>query len=236
MPESIMPNLRMLCCTALPFGTPRKTARGRLLAVAVLAVALGGTAAQAQKIAIVDMQKAVLFTSDGKKAAAAIDAKFAPLKAQLEQLQKDITAKQDQFLKNRATMNEAAISAAQSEIEAMSTSLKRKREDAQQDLQEEENNQLGAIMPKLQQVINAYALLNQFNFVVDTSANPNNLVYAHESINITAAVVAAYEKASGAPAAAASPAPPNAAAPKTAAPAAPKTTAPAAPKTTAPAK
>ncbi len=204
-----------------------------MIAVSALAVALGGGVAHAQKIAIVDMQKALLATSDGKKAAAAIDAKFSPVKADLDKLQKDITAKQDAFTKGRNTMSQSAITAAQAEIESMANALKRKQEDAQQDLQDEENKQLGAIMPKLQQVINAYATANQLTFVVDTSASPNNLVYADGSINITGAVVTAYEKTSGTPAAAATPT----AAPKTpaATTSAPKATTPA-PKTAAPAK
>jgi outer membrane protein len=172
-----------------------------LLAITVLAAALGGATAQAQKIAIVSMQQAVLATSDGKKAAVAIDAKFAPLKAQLEQLQKDIIAKQNQLTKNGSTMTPAAVTAAQTEIQSLTTALKRKQEDAQQDLQDEESKQLGGIVPRLTQVINAYAVANQITFVVDTSASPNNLVYADGKINITAAIVEGYEKAAGAPAA-----------------------------------
>jgi outer membrane protein len=209
-------------------------------AVTALAAALGGGVAQAQKISIVNMQQAVLATSDGKKAAAAIDAKFAPVKAQLEQLQKDITAKQNAFSKGRTTMSAAEITRGQADIESLTTALKRKQEDAQQDLQDEESKQLGSIVPKLQQVINTYAVANQITFVVDTSASPNNLVYADGSINITAAIVAAYEKgagAAGAPAASGTTAPktpasttttpkPPAVTPKPPATTAPKTAAP----------
>lgn len=195
----------------------------------VFAVALSAGVAQAQKIAIIDMQKAVLATSDGKKAAAAIDSKFAPMKAQLDQLQKDIVAKQDQYTKTRSTLSPTAATAAQAEIAKLTTELTRKKEDAQQDLQDEESKQLGSIVPKLQQMINSYAAANQISFVVDTSANPNNLIYADGSLNITAAVVAAYEKAAGAPAPAAS------AAPRTPA-AAPRPPAATAPKTSTPAK
>lgn len=212
-------------------GAPGRKAFAKAFAVSALALVAGSGLAEAQKIAIIGMQQALLATSDGKKAAAAIDAKFAPVKAQLEQLAKDIKDKQDQFTKGRATMNASATAAAQAQIEALSTALKRKQEDAQQDLQEEENKQLGGIMPKLQQIINAYAVLNQITFVVDTSASPNNLVYADGSLNITAAVVTAYEKAAAVPAAAA--APPKAATPATTTP---KTPLAPAPKTTAPPK
>jgi outer membrane protein len=200
------------------------------LCAPLLAVALSAGVAQAQKIAIIDMEQAMLATSDGKKAAAAIDGKFAPVKAQLDQLQKDIVAKQDQYTKTRSTLSATAASAAQTEIEKLTTDLKRRQEDAQQDLREEESKQFGNIMPKLEQMINAYAVANQITLVVDTSANPNNLIYADKALNIIAPVIMAYEKAAG------SPAPATSAAPKQPAATAPRPPAATAPKTTTPAK
>ena len=105
------------------------------LCASLLVVALSGGVARAQKIAIIDMQQAVLATSDGKKAAAAIDAKFAPLKTQLDQLQKEIVAKQDEYSRTRSTLSATAATAAQTEIQRLTTELTRKQEDAKQDYQ-----------------------------------------------------------------------------------------------------
>lgn len=196
----------------------------KTIVMSALAVALSGVAAQAQKIAVLDMQATILATPDGKKAALDIDAKFAPRKVELQQIQKDLTDKQDKLSKGGATMSPAAVKSAQAEIDLLTTTLKRKQEDAQQDLQDEENKQLGAIVPKLQQVINAYAALNQISVVVDSSANPNNLIYAESSLNIMGPVLAAYEKATAPVAGAA--AAPKATAPASAAPKTPATTTP----------
>ncbi len=208
-----------------------RVACSRAFVLPALAVVLGSGAAQAQKFAIIDMQKAVLATSDGRKATEAINTKFAPLKTQIDQLAKDIQAKQDAFTKNRATMSPSAAAAAQAEIESMTTSFNRKREDAQQDLNEEENKQLGVIVPKLQQIITQYAAANGITFVLDTSTDRNNLIYGDGSLNIISPVVLAYEKAAGT--AAAAPTTPPAAAPP-----APKTSTPATtvPRTAAPGK
>ncbi len=194
--------------------------------MAALAVTLGGGIAQAQKIVWIDMQAAMLATSDGKKAGAAIDAKFTPVKADLDKLQKTITDKQDQFTKGRATMSPAALGTLQTEIASLTTQLKRKQEDAQQDLQEEESKQFAPIMQKLTQVINTYAALNQVTLVIDASANPNNLLIADKSLNIVEPVVLAYEKQAGGTPAPAAPAP-GAAKPPAASTPAPKATAPA---------
>jgi hypothetical protein len=121
---------------------------------------------------------------------------------------KNIQVKQDAFTKNRATLSPSAATAAQADIQDLTTKLQRRQEDAQQDLQDEENKQLGVIVPKLQQIINQYAAANGITFVIDTSANPNNLIYGDASLNITVPIVTAYEKANGgivAPGAAPSP-------------------------------
>ncbi len=195
--------------------------RNRLLAISTVAVGLTGVA-HAQKFAIIDMQKAVLATSDGKKASQAINDKFAPVKAAIDKLAADITAKQNDFSKNRATMTPTQVNTAQSELENLTTALKRKQEDAQQDLDDEENKQLGSIVPKLQQVINEYAAANQITIVLDSSAAQNNMIYGDGSLNIISPIVLAYEKGSGG----------AAAAPAGAAPKAPATSAPKAPAAT----
>ena len=174
------------------------------------------------------MQEAVLATSDGKKASAAINDKFGPLKTQIDQLAKDIQAKQDAFTKTRTTMTPAQTTAAQTEIQTMTTSLQRKQEDAQQDLNDEESKQLQPIVQKLQQTINQYAAANQIILVVDTSISPNNLIYGDKALNIIGPVVAEYEKASSGTAAT----PPSGTAPAGGTPPGPK----AVPRTPTPAK
>jgi|SRR6185312_894375 len=216
----------------------------RLLSLSALVLVLGTGAAQAQKFAMINMQQAVLATTDGKKASAAINTKFTPVKAEIDQMAKDIQAKQDAFTKNRATLSPAALTAAQAEIQDLTTKLQRRQEDAQQDLQDEENKQLAVIVPKLQQIINQYAAANGITFVIDSSANPNNLIYGDASLNIIAPIVTAYEKANGgvvaAPGAAPAPSgtPPAATKPPAArgaaAGATPKSTPAPAPKTGAP--
>ncbi len=210
----------------------------RLLSLSALALVLGTGAAQAQKFAIINMQQAVLLTTDGKKASAAINAKFSPVKAEIDEMVKNIQAKQDAFTKNRATLSPAATTSAQAEIQDLTTKLQRRQQDAQQDLQDEENKQLNEIVPKLQQIINQYAAANGISFVIDTSANPNNLIFGDASLNIIAPVVTAYEKANGGVVPPAAGTAPSGAAPTTAThppgpERAPRTTAPA-PKTTAP--
>ena len=61
------------------------------------------------KIGVIHVQEALISTKEGQKAAAELQAKFAPKKSELEKKQGDITTLQDQLRKGSATMSEASI-------------------------------------------------------------------------------------------------------------------------------
>ena len=207
------------------------------------ALALGfvlSAAAQTQKIAVLDMQGALLQTQDGQKAAAELKTKFGPKEAEFTKRQQDLAAKQEQYRKGEATMSADAKAAATRDIETMTRNLQRDADDAKADFQTEENRLLGGIMEKMKAVLQKYATDNQLAMIVDISTQPNNLLYADQSTNVTAAIISLYDKsnsvspgagaaapAAGGAAAQRRPAatPPATAAPK---PAAPKPAAPAA--------
>lgn len=191
--------------------------------MAAMAVLLAGTSAWAQKAAVIDMQGAILATKDGQKASAELKDKFGPKEQEINKRGQDLVAKQTAFQKGAATMSDAARAAAQRDIETIQKNLQRDTDDARTDVQAEENRLLGGIMQKMQAVMQKYAADKQVSVIIDISTQPNNLLYADKSINITADIIAAYDAAGAAPAAK-----PSAAAPKPAtAPAKPAAPAPA---------
>lgn len=196
-----------------------------------LALSLSGWA-QTQKIAVIDMQGALLQTKDGQKAAAELKTKFGPKEQEFNQRQQQLAAKQAQYRKTENTMSADAKAAAERDIQTLTKNLQRDTDDTKADFQQEENRLLGGIMQKMQQVYTKYANDNQLTMIVDISSQPNNLLYADQSVNITAAVIALYDKSAAvtppaAPGAGPATKPP-AAAPATPTPA-PRKTAPAGP-------
>ena len=189
--------------------------RSNFTIASVFALALGlGASAQAQKLAVIDMQGSLLSTSDGKKAAEELKAKFGPKEAEFSKRQQDLAAKQDQLRKGANTMSEAAKASAERDIAAITKTLQRDADDTKADFQAEENRLLGGILSKMQAILTKYATDNQISMIVDVSQQPNNLLYADQAVNISAAVIALYDQAAGAPAAKPEPAKPAAPAPK----------------------
>src|ERR1700721_1381445 len=74
--------------------------RNRFIVAPLVALACSLSAlAQTQKLAVIDMQSALLGTKDGQKAAAELKAKFAPKEQELQKRQQELQSKQDQFRK-----------------------------------------------------------------------------------------------------------------------------------------
>jgi outer membrane protein len=208
--------------------------RSRLMIAPLLVVAssLSAWAQAPQKIAVIDMQSALLGTKDGQKAAAELQSKFTPKQQEFQKRQSDLTAKQDQLRKTENTISEDAKAALARDIDTMTRNLQRDTQDAQTDLQEEQQRLLGDLSQRMNQVLGKYANDKQLTLVMDVSGQPNNVLFASSAIDITRDIIALYDQSAPSAPPSAPPAsasrPPAAVTPR---PAAPK---PATPITAAP--
>ena len=188
-----------------------------ILPVVALALAAGAVPrSQAQtRIAVADIQTALLRTKDGAKAADEIKAKFGPKEAEFNKRAQDLAAKQSQYQKAAATMSDEAKASTERDIQTAQKNLQRDADDTKADFQAEEQRLLSPIMEKMRAVLNKYAAEKQLTMVVDVSqgGQGNNVLFADAASNITLALVAEYDKAEPAPAAA-KPAPIKPAAPQ----------------------
>jgi Skp family chaperone for outer membrane proteins len=157
----------------------------------------------------------LLRTKDGGKAADEIKAKFGPKEAEFNKRAQDLAAKQSQYQKAAATMSDEAKASTERDIQAAQKNLQRDADDTKADFQAEEQRLLSPIMEKMRAVLNKYAAEKQLTMVVDVSqgGQGNNVLFADAASNITLALVAEYDKAEPAPAAA-KPAPIKPAAPQ----------------------
>ena len=208
--------------------------RSKLITIPALAALCGAMAWGQQaplKIAVIDMQSALLGTKDGQKAVAEFKAKFAPREQEFQKRQSDLAAKQAQFQKTQNTMSDEAKANLQADIAKITKDLQRDTQDAQQDAQEEQQRLLNELGGRVMQVINKYANDNKITMVFDVTngAQGNNLLFASTSIDITRDIIALYDQTSAAAPAAKAPEAPAAAPAPARRPAAPAAAAPAAP-------
>jgi len=188
------------------------------------ALVLAALSVQAQNLAVIDMQGAILKTTDGQKAAQDLRAKYDPIQQALAKRGQALTAKQEQYRKTVDSMNDTAKASAEREIQAMMKDIQRDADDAKTDAQQDQNKALAPILQRLETIMRKYAAEKQISMIVDLSSQPNNLLFAAASTNITTDVIDLYNKAAATPAA-----------PPAAKPAATTPTTTAAPKKTTPA-
>ena len=183
------------------------------------------------KIAVINLSEAMARTKEGQKAAAEINTKFGPKKADFDKRQADIEQLNDKLNKGRATMSEDAQKQLAAEIQKKGTDLKRFGEDSQTEMDNDEAKITQELQMKMGPVLQQYAIQNNYAVVIDVGQQSPVLWYA-AATNITDTMVALYDQAhpvAGAPAAAPGTAKPNPAAGAPAATTPGKPAAPAAP-------
>ena len=153
------------------------------------------------KVAVINIQSALVSTKDGQKAANEITTRFSPKKADFEKRQNELTQLQDQLNRGRNTLSDEARQNLVREIDQKTKSLKYDTEDAQAELNQEEQKIMGELFARVRAVVDKYAKDNGYVLVLDDSSQ-QVMVYASSSIDITRDIIELYDKNS-----AASPAP-----------------------------
>ena len=181
-----------------------------LLAVLVGPLYLGAqSATPAQsKIGVINIQAAIANTAEGKKVMADLQTKYKPRQQELERLQQEIQAIQDQLAKQSTTLSEDEQARLSREAEDKQKLLKRSAEDAQNDFNHDRDEALNKLGQKMVHVITDYAQQNGFTLVLDDAQMP--VYFAAKDIELTAEIIKRYDGANpvadaGAPAKPATP-------------------------------
>jgi outer membrane protein len=191
-----------------------------MLGIAALAQAQAPSAAPASaapaaypvKVAIINVQDAIMATADGKKAAADMTAKFTPRRSVLEKKNSDMQTMQDQVRKGGATMSAEARDKLNKDIDALQKSLQRDSEDFDADVQQEQNKIMNDLGEKMMSLVIKHCQQNGIGMVVNVSDPQTPVLWADPALDITQEVIRLYDAAHP-PQVTAAPAKPPAAAP-----------------------
>ena len=178
---------------------------GAALAGVLLCTGLAAAAAaQETKIALLSVQEAISRTGEGQRLIKELEDKYRPTQQRLESIQNEITRMRDQYQKGENTMSEDAKRNLARDIQRKEVELQRESEDARGEFNQEQGNLFNAIGSKMMAVIDKYSRENGFQVVMDISSPQSPVLYAVNDVNITNAIIAAYDAAhpvdgSGAP-------------------------------------
>ena len=169
---------------------------GLRLAVAGIALLTLAKFAPAQpapvsaKLAVINLQRAVLESAEIKKASAEMQARFKPRTDQLEQLQRDLAGISQQLQTNAGKLTPQAEADLQAQGQRKQRDAQRLQEDLQADVDRERNDILSASSKKMQEVVKKLAEEKGYDLVVDVT----NAIYFKPALDITNDAIAAYDK------------------------------------------
>jgi len=160
------------------------------------------------KVAAIDMQGAIFGNNEGQRDIEALAKKFEPKRTELQRLNTEIEDLKKQLNTQGDKMSPEAHDNLVKSIETKQKSLQRSAEDAQTEFQQQQNEIAQRIMQKLVPVMTKYLADNGYGLVFDASSPwpQGPVVVATPAMDITKAVVDAYNAQSGVPTPAKSPA------------------------------
>ena len=154
------------------------------------------------KVGVIDMQGAIAGSNEGQRDFETLAKKFEPRRLELQKQNTDIEDLKKQLSTQGDKMNPEAHESLVKSIETKTKSLQRSAEDAQTEFQQQQNEVAGKILQKLAPVITKYVSDNGYGLLLDASAPwpQGPVVVATQAVDITKAVVDAYNVQSGVPA------------------------------------
>ena len=161
------------------------------------------------KIAVVNMQAAILGTKDGQKASQELMAKVDPKRKEFATRQNEIAQLEQQLAKAETVMSDEKKGDLARSIDEKKRRLQRDTEDAEEELQGEQQKMLQGLAQRMSAIVEKYAKDNGYSLVIETGNPSTPVVYAATAIDITKDMIALYDKAAAPAGTAPSAAPPK---------------------------
>jgi outer membrane protein len=175
------------------------------------------------KVGTINVEAAVFGSNEGRRDADALSKKLEPKQNELKGQNDELEGLQKQMQTQGDKLNDEAKATLLKQIETKKKSLDRAVQDFQEDGQNQGKEIFSRILQKMAPTIVKYAQDNGYSLIVDTSNQwpQSQVLWSGEGVDITKAIVDAYNVQSGvaAPAASTKAPAPKPAAPKPAAPA-----------------
>jgi len=163
----------------------------RPLAVCSALFVFGHVAAAQTKVAVINLQKAVLESAEIKAASAAMEARYKPRVTQIETLDKDIAAIAQNLQSNAGKLTAQAEADLNAQGTKKQRDVQRLRDDLQADVDRDRNEILQKASVKMGDVVKKLAEEKGLDVVVDLPYT----VFAKPALDITADAITAYDKA-----------------------------------------
>ncbi|HOJ25673.1 MAG TPA: OmpH family outer membrane protein [Candidatus Saccharicenans sp.] len=157
-------------------------------------LAATATAQSAQKVAIIDSQKAFDRSAQGQKVIALLQDKENEIKASLKQRQEEINSLQDKFASQRLTLNEEALRQLKLEIDKKEAENKKYEQDSSIEFDQFKAKLIKKMRDEMLAIVDELVKERGYDLVFDLSSS--GLIYFRPALDITEEVIKKYDEAS----------------------------------------
>ncbi len=142
------------------------------------------------KVAVVNMQAAVLGTAEIRKADADMQTKYAPRQTEINNINAEAAKIQQQMQAGQDKLSAAQLADLNSQLTRHQRELQRLNEDTQADVEKDKNDVLTTAAQKMAGVLKKLAEERGYDFVLEATTTN----YWKDALDITSDVTAAYDK------------------------------------------
>jgi outer membrane protein len=167
----------------------------------------------AVKIGLINIQRAIIESNEGRVAIERLQKQFAPRQTDLQTRQAEIEKLQKQLREQEKTLSDEARASLVRQIEAKTKDFNRANEDATNEAQQAEAQAVNEIGQKMMKVLDEYARKYGYHVVFDVGSPQSPVLWASASVDLTDDVIKLYNSSEPAAGAATSGAAPPAARP-----------------------
>ena len=156
----------------------------------------------ANKIGTINIEQAIFASNEGQRDFEALSKKLEPKQTELKNMNDEVESLKKQLNTQEGKLNDDSRNALMKQVEEKQKRLERSVQDARDDAQSQQNEIAQRILQKMAPIIVKYAGDKGFGLIMDTS-NPwpqGPVLWAGPSVDITKAIVDAYNAQSGVPA------------------------------------
>ena len=166
-----------------------------LLAVPAIWSQVGSSGAPApSKVGTISLQAAIVNTAEGKQASAELQTQFAARSTELQNLQKQIKDIQAKLESRQQVLSEGERGRLQREAERLTSTLQRKQQYFQEDLNAAQQDVMNNIGRKLADVLGKYSKENGYSVILDTSSQQTPVVYGAPQVDVTEEITKLYDQ------------------------------------------
>lgn len=165
-----------------------------VLLTGAFAITFATDARAESKVAVVDVQSALMATEEGQRATTALKKQFDSLQRDLDATQADLAKVKDDIEKQTRLLSNEALRRRVENWQKRMTDLQTKFLEHNKSLQKKQNELTSPMVKKLMGIIGRIAKQKGYEIVIDRTAAP----YARPDLDLTEQVVQMYNSGEGA--------------------------------------